>query len=234
MNTNPKCKRGKHVKIRLRPRSRFGLVCFEAKPSEGGNIEMQRMGPRPAWRSAAICRAWIHAGRVTGGHFDHRHPHRSVAAGRSAVELPVVRVFEQPEANRPPLPTYEAMNKTFPAGGLYGPGGGYGFSWLVRIMPQLDETTYYQQSIGRGPISAVVSVGSARIQRTPRYWATSNSPCSSVPRVPLPHLVLNTGGWTVNAPSTMYAGNSGAAHEMTSARQTRFRLLPAGSRSAAC
>ena len=113
------------------------------------------------------------------------------------------------------LLTYESLNKTLPAGGLYGSGGGYGFSWLVRIMPQIEQSVYYQQLDWKGT-NYGGSLGWLG-QNTANATLLGNVEFASFncPSSPLPHQVMNTGGWTVNDSSTMYAGNSGATNDIT-------------------
>jgi prepilin-type N-terminal cleavage/methylation domain-containing protein/prepilin-type processing-associated H-X9-DG protein len=113
------------------------------------------------------------------------------------------------------LLTYEALNRTLPPGGLYGPGGGYGFSWLVRIMPQLEQMTYYQQLDWKGTNFGGSLGWLGENTTNAALLGNVEFPVFICPSSPLPHQVLNTGGWTVNDPSTMYTGNSGATNDIS-------------------
>jgi prepilin-type processing-associated H-X9-DG protein len=112
--------------------------------------------------------------------------------------------------------TYESGNRTLPAGGLYGGGNsGYGFSWMVRILPQLELTNVFTSLDWKGTNYGGALGWLGENTANAQLLGNFQIPVLDCPSSPLPVFVLNTGGWTVNAPGTMYAGNSGATNDLS-------------------
>ncbi len=113
------------------------------------------------------------------------------------------------------LLNYESARKAFPPGGLLGGNGSYGFSWIVRILPYLEESAIYQKldwsGANYGGALGWLGENSANAQ----LLGYVQFPVLYCPSSPLPVLVLNTGGWTVNDSGTMYVGNSAHTNDVS-------------------
>jgi prepilin-type N-terminal cleavage/methylation domain-containing protein len=111
---------------------------------------------------------------------------------------------------------YESAQRTFPPGGLSQIGNGYGFSWLVRILPYVEQGNIYQQLDFKGPspngivgwVGGDAWGGNAFNRDKLRNVEFSFLNC---PSSTLPHLVLQDPAHNnANVQSSMYTGISGA------------------------
>ena len=114
-----------------------------------------RVSAKPCGRSFAV-----YAGGTLGGHHDHRHPDRAVAAGGAGGPRggPASAVPEQPQATRPGLPEPRERHEAFPTGG-WGcgwtgdadrgtdwrqPGG-----WIYNILPYIEQQALHDLGAGQ-------------------------------------------------------------------------------------
>jgi prepilin-type N-terminal cleavage/methylation domain-containing protein len=124
------------------------------------------------------------------------------------------------------LLNYESAQSSFPPGGLWSGTGSYGFSWIVRILPYLEESSIYQKLDWTGANYGGALGWLGANATNAQTLGSVQFPVLYCPSSSLPTMVLNTGGWTVNDSSTMYAGISGATNDKTAVDKTGAGAAP--------
>ncbi len=112
---------------------------------------------------------------------------------------------------------YESANRTLPPGGLSSKGGGYGFSWWVRIMPFMESGNIIDQLDQKsnivGWVGGASHGGNALNRDVLRFKSFSYMTC---PSSTLPKFVLTTTQHgEANLMSSNYAGVAGATDHRT-------------------
>ena len=82
-----------------------------------------------------------------GGHYDHRHLDRPVAAGGAgrAGSGPAGTVPNNVKQIGLAVLNYESLSGVFPPSGISMKSGNYGFSWIGRILPYAEQENIYDQ-----------------------------------------------------------------------------------------
>jgi prepilin-type N-terminal cleavage/methylation domain-containing protein len=115
--------------------------------------------------------------------------------------------------------TYAAQNEVFPPGGDTSPRGGYGLSWLVHILPHLEQTAVHQRLDLTGERGAGGTTG----------WVGNNPgngealraielPAFYCPSSDLPKLSMTWGGHSISG--SMFVGIAGARDDASAREKT--------------
>lgn len=121
------------------------------------------------------------------------------------------------------LQNYHGVYNMFPPGGLSMAGGGFGHSWMVRILPYIEEESLYNSfdQIGVGSVNGVTT---GRLVPDSLPWNQVNRdllqdvvlPFLACPSSTLDRLVLtNYGAESPNVMSSNYTGISGGLDHLT-------------------
>jgi prepilin-type N-terminal cleavage/methylation domain-containing protein len=117
------------------------------------------------------------------------------------------------------LLNYETSHGALPPGGLNSPRGGYGHSWWIRILPQLEKSSAFdawdhdgEHHRSTGWLSAYRGAGNAHNRKLVFDVRFAMMRC---PSSPLPQMALTNPLHTANVAWPNYAGISGATDHST-------------------